>query len=64
MVEDIVWVRADDTIERVARSFADESIRRVLVIDTEGRLAGLIRTVDVIAALLMATTGTAARRHF
>ena len=52
MVEDIVWVRSDDTIERVARDFIDARIHRVLVIDSEGKLAGLITTVDVIAALL------------
>ena len=52
MIKDIVWVRTDDTIERVARDFLDARIHRVLVIDTDGKLAGLITTVDVIAALL------------
>ena len=52
MVTDLVWVRSDDIIEKVARDFVDARIHRVLVIDTEGKLAGLITTVDVIAALL------------
>lgn len=58
MVEDIVWVRSDDTIARVAQDFVDARIHRVLVIDADGKLAGLITTVDVIAALLRVPVNT------
>lgn len=54
MVKDLVLVRSDDTIERVVRDFVDARIHRVLVIDKEGKLVGLITTMDVIAALLRA----------
>ena len=54
MVEDIVWVRSDDTMDRVVRDFIDAGIHRVLVINSDGKLVGLITTVDVIAALMKA----------
>ena len=58
MVQDIVCVRCDDSVEKVAQDFIDARIHRVLVIDTDGKLAGLITTVDVIAALLRAPNNT------
>jgi len=58
MVKDLVWIRSDDTVEKVARDFIDAHIHRVLVIDNKGKLAGLITTTDVIAALLRTSVKT------
>ena len=52
MITDVVAVRANDTLEKVARDFVDARIHRVLVLDENQRLVGLITTTDVIAALL------------
>lgn len=52
MITDIVAVRASDTLEKVARDFVDARIHRVLVLDDDQRLVGLITNTDVIAALL------------
>ena len=52
MVADIVAVKANDSIEKIVRDFVDAHVHRVLVVDDEGKLVGLISTIDVLASLL------------
>lgn len=52
MVTDIVSVQTTDMLEKVMRDFVDAQIHRVVVLDENQKLVGLITTVDVIAAML------------
>lgn len=52
MVSDIVAVKADDTLEKIVRNFVDAHVHRVLVVDDDDRLLGLVSTIDVMASLL------------
>ena len=52
MVADIVSVKVSDSIEKIVRDFVDAHVHRVLVVDDEGKLVGLISTIDVLASLL------------
>jgi CBS-domain-containing membrane protein len=52
MITDIVTVDAGDSLERVIRDLIDAKIHRVIVVDDQRRMLGLITTIDVIAALL------------
>lgn len=52
MVTDLVAVKANDTLEKVLRDFIDAHVHRVLVTDEQGKLLGLISTIDVMASLL------------
>lgn len=52
MVTDLVTVHETDSLERVVRSFVDAHVHRVIVTDADGRLKGIISTIDVMALLL------------
>lgn len=52
MVTDLVAVHASDPLEKVVRDIIDAHVHRVLVTDEQGKLLGLISTIDVLAALL------------
>lgn len=52
MVTDLVTVSEDDSIEKVVRSFVDAHVHRVIVADADGKLKGIISTIDVMALLL------------
>jgi len=52
MSSDPVCARTEDTVEEVARVIADRHHNHLPVIDSEGRLAGLVTRADVLAALV------------
>jgi CBS domain-containing protein len=52
MTSDLVSVSENTSLERVVQSMVDAHVHRVLVLDAEGRLQGIISTSDVLAALL------------
>lgn len=52
MVTNVVSVKAETPLHEVLRDFLDAKIHRVIVNDAQDKLAGLITTVDVIAALV------------
>lgn len=51
MTTDLVTVTPDTPIEEVVKTFGDGSVRRLLVVDSEGLLAGVISWKDVSPAL-------------
>ena len=52
MTSDLVSVSENTSLERVVQSMVDAHVHRVLVLDAEGRLQGIISTTDVLTALL------------
>src|SRR4051812_30547984 len=46
MTEDIVYCFEDDEVERVARLMKEREIRRVLVVDRDKRLVGVVSLGD------------------
>jgi CBS-domain-containing membrane protein len=41
-------------LETIVQSMADADVHRIIILDPEGRLPGLISSTDVLAALLNA----------
>ncbi len=64
MSGDLVTVRRDGTIDEVAFSMRKQGVRRVPIVDAEGRLCGLVAFDDLVV-LLSAELGetVAALRH-
>ena len=54
MVRDLVTVSETDPLDKVVRSIVDAHVHRILVTDEEGKLCGIISTIDVMASLLRA----------
>jgi CBS domain-containing protein len=54
MTADLVSVPADEPLGQVVRRMVDAHIHRVVVLDNDSRLLGLITTTDILAALLRA----------
>lgn len=52
MTEDPVVVRTDDGVEKVARVIAESHHNHVPVVDSDGKLAGMVTRADALAALL------------
>jgi CBS domain-containing protein len=52
MTSDVVSVTPDTPLRNVIRNMVDAHIHRVVVLDRERRLQGIISTMDVLAALL------------
>ncbi len=46
--------RADETLEEVARRIAEEDISGMVVVDSEGYLAGVITRIDLLRAYVQA----------
>lgn len=51
MSGDLVTVRRDETIDQVAFSMRDHGVRRVPIVDGEGKLAGLVAFDDLVVLL-------------
>jgi CBS domain-containing protein len=49
MTKGVVAVAPEDGIEAIAGKFADKGVRRLLVIDTQGQLVGIIAWSDLAA---------------
>jgi len=64
MSRDLVTVRRDGTIDEVAFSMRKQGVRRVPIVDAEGKLAGIVAFDDLVV-LLSAELGetVAALRH-
>ena len=64
MSRDLVTVRRDGTIDEVAFSMRKQGVRRVPIVDAEGKLSGLVAFDDLVV-LLSAELGetVAALRH-
>jgi CBS-domain-containing membrane protein len=52
MSEDPVVARTDDPVEKVARLIAERHHNHVPVVDSDGRLAGMVTRADALAALV------------
>jgi CBS domain-containing protein len=52
MTTDLVSVSSEDSLQEIVQSMVDAHLHRVLVIDQDKRLQGIIATTDVLAALL------------
>lgn len=55
MTTDLVSVAEDTPLVDIVRSMVDAHLHRVLVLDTDQRLRGIVATIDVLAALLRAS---------
>jgi len=51
MTRDIVSLREDEPVERAIDRIADGHIHSVLVVDADGRLAGIVTDEDLVAHL-------------
>ena len=49
MTSGVVAVKPDDTIDVISGKFADKGVRRLLVIDSQGQLVGIIAWSDIAA---------------
>jgi CBS domain-containing protein len=52
MMEEIVSVRVDESLEDAARKLADCGLHRVVVVDSEGRAVGMLSALDALRGLL------------
>jgi CBS domain-containing protein len=52
MTADPVVVETTDDAEKIARKIADEHHNHLPVVDSEGRLAGMVTRADALAALV------------
>jgi CBS-domain-containing membrane protein len=52
MSDDPVVVRVDDPVDKVARVIADKHHNHVPVVDSDGRVEGIVTRADVLAALV------------
>jgi CBS-domain-containing membrane protein len=52
MTEDPVVVRTDEPAEKVARKIAESHHNHLPVVDSDGKLAGMVTRADALAALL------------
>jgi CBS domain-containing protein len=48
MTSDLIWVERDVPIEDVARRMLSEGVHRILVMDKQARLYGLLSAIDVV----------------
>lgn len=51
MTPDLVGVGPDATVQDVVRTMIDRSVHRVLVLDEEGQVLGIVSTMDVVRVL-------------
>jgi predicted transcriptional regulator len=51
MTTDVVATRPEALIEEMARWMADAHIRRVVIVDSEGRPVGVASSTDILAAV-------------
>jgi CBS-domain-containing membrane protein len=52
MTPEPIVVRADEGADRVAKTIADEHHNHLPVVDADGRLAGMVKRADALAALV------------
>jgi CBS domain-containing protein len=52
MTEDPVVVRTDEPVDKVARKIAESHHNHLPVVDSDGKLAGLVTRADALAALV------------
>jgi CBS domain-containing protein len=52
MTEDPVVARTDEPAEKVARKIAESHHNHLPVVDSDGKLAGMVTRADALAALL------------
>jgi IMP dehydrogenase len=57
MSRDVVAVRPDDSLAVVKEKFGDKKVRRILVIDSDGQLVGIISWADLAPYLSEADLG-------
>jgi len=53
MTEDPVTLKETDTMEDALNMVLNRDFRRIIIVDSEGRLVGKIRIVDIVYALSM-----------
>ena len=59
MTRDVVSVHEDTQLDKIVGSMVDARIHRLLVVDNQDRLIGIVTTIDVLAALMRATQAVA-----
>ena len=48
MTTDLIWVERDVAVEEVARRMLSEGVHRILVMDKQARLYGLLSAIDIV----------------
>jgi predicted transcriptional regulator len=54
MTQSVRSITADEPLLAAARQMCDEHIHRLPVLDAEGRVAGMLTSLDIVAALVQA----------
>ncbi len=62
MSEELVLVTQDTALDRVIRDFGRNGVRRVMVVDEEGSLVGIIAWADIVRQIPDAVMGQIVRR--
>ena len=52
MTEDVVTVMIDETADKVARTMVENRVHRVVVIDNEATIRGILTTLDVLKLMV------------
>ncbi len=52
MTKDVVSVRAEDDVTKVAKIMYDKHVKRVPVLDGEGKLLGIVSRRDIVKMFL------------
>jgi CBS domain-containing protein len=63
MSRDLISVRPETPVRDVASKMLDQHVHRVLVLDPEGRLLGLITAIDFVRLAAGSNERPGARRH-
>lgn len=58
MTRDLVTVSLHTSVASIVRNMIDAHIHRVFVLDSDDRLAGIVSSVDILAAMLRAASTT------
>lgn len=62
MARDVVTIRADEPLDAAIGALEEHGLRRILVVDGDGRLAGVLSWVDLVPHLSDRGLGQAVRR--
>jgi CBS domain-containing protein len=52
MTEDVVTVSADEAVSKVARIMAENRLHRVVVVDAEHKIRGILTTFDILRMIV------------
>jgi CBS domain-containing protein len=55
MATDLIWVERDAPLKKVAQRMVDERVHRVLVMDDQANLFGIISAIDIVRVVAQST---------